>query len=198
MHIYKAQVYPHTTNFSRATGQLINDAHDNFSFSFTNGGGLFFTDRLYRNNAPILQTFVEHTLINAPTPNLPRTAGLIFTVSAHFKRSTMWFHLQAGHYSKSSFDVFNFGSWLFHQYDYRSWIYSFSDSSFSFFDYYIALLFNQSWYEVHRKHYYFLQPSTGTSLTGSHNPVSQSILTFLFYLPFHLIISKIPFLLAIL
>lgn len=113
MHTYK--VYPHTTNFFRATGQLINDAHDYFSFSFTGGGGLFFTDGLYRNNASILQTFVEGTLINAPIPNLPSTAGLILAVSAHFKRLTMLCHLQPGYYSKSSHDVLNFGSLLFHQ-----------------------------------------------------------------------------------
>lgn len=89
MHIYKVPVHPHTTNFFRTTGQLINNAHDNFSFSFTNGGGLFFTDRLYRNNASILQTFVESTFINTPIPNLPNTAGLIFIVSAPFKRSAM-------------------------------------------------------------------------------------------------------------
>lgn len=42
----------------------------------------------------------------------------------------------------------------------------------------------------------FLQLSTGIFLTGSHKPISESILTFLFYLSFHLVISKITFLLA--
>lgn len=89
MHVYKAPVHPHTTNVFRTTRQLINNAHDNFSFSFTNRGGPFFTDRLYRNNASILQTFVEGTFINAPIPNLPNTTGVVFTVSAPFKRPTL-------------------------------------------------------------------------------------------------------------
>lgn len=94
---YKATAWIHTTNFLWTAGPLINEAQDNFSLSFTNRWGLFLTLRLYRNNASILQTFVEGTFINAPIPNLPGSAGLVFTVSTCLKRLTMSHHLQPGH-----------------------------------------------------------------------------------------------------
>lgn len=89
----KPSAFTHTANFLWTAGPLVSDAQDNFSFSFTNWRGLFITIRFYRNNTPILQTFVEGTFVNAPIPNLPSSARLVFTIRACLKRWTMLHHL---------------------------------------------------------------------------------------------------------
>lgn len=92
----------HTTNLLWAAGLLVNDAHDDLSLSFTYGWGLLITVWLYRNDAAILQTFVEGTFINTSIPNLPSSAGLVFTVSTCLKRWTMSHHSLPGYYNQSS------------------------------------------------------------------------------------------------
>lgn len=93
----KVLAHIHTANFLWTAGPLINDAQDNFSFSFTSWWGLFITVRFYGNNTSIPQTFVQGTFVNAPIPNLPSSARLVFTISTCLKRGTMLYHSSPGH-----------------------------------------------------------------------------------------------------
>lgn len=102
---YKASAGIHTANFLWTAGPPINEAQDDFSFSFTNWRGLFITVRFYGNNASIRKTFVQGTFVNAPIPNFTSSSRLVFTVSACLKRQSMLYHLGLGHENKSSCDV---------------------------------------------------------------------------------------------